>query len=153
MIPQSSTIFPSQNCSLDVANLPPEIILVERAAKPLTVLHFRRWPSRSVSSRPHRHSNRGSMTPAGESSTHCLAFSMDLATQSIDDRLAALFKNVHLSIYAEASQNQYSKEPIAHEDFPIAQFIRFLKHIKLKNILRNVADKRNPNKVTYTLHS
>jgi hypothetical protein len=39
---------------------------------------------------------------------------------------------------------------IPTEDFSVAQFIRFLKHIKIKKLLSNITDNRQLNKIKYS---
>ena len=43
----------------------------------------------------------------------------------------------------------FSKIASEHDDIPVGQFIRFLKHIKLKKLLSNITDTRDLKKVKY----
>jgi hypothetical protein len=152
MIPQAPTICPSKNYLPPITNLSAKII-IEGVAKLIKAPLSRRWSCRSVFRRTNRHPTIDSAeNVVAEPSAHRVASDINSATPSVDDRLSALFfQKLHLLIaHANASRSQFSEEPNEHEDFPVGQFIRFLKHIKLKNILSKITDKRNPNKVIYT---
>lgn len=46
--------------------------------------------------------------------------------------------------------NSVPKKSCGHEDISVAQFIRFLKHIKLKKLLMRITDQRQLSKIEYT---
>ena len=53
------------------------------------------------------------------------------------------------SVSSDAVQSSKKNEI---EDFPLGRFMRFLKHVKLKNLLKQVTDPRDPKKqnIKYT---
>lgn len=50
------------------------------------------------------------------------------------------------------SNSEFSTNPSNH-DFDVAKFIRFLKHVRLKELLSKIDDSRQQSKITYESHS
>jgi hypothetical protein len=72
----------------------------------------------------------------------CLFF---CRSKSLNDRVSAIAtKNIDTS-----SSCQSSAQSCEYEDFSVAQFIRFLKHIKLKRLLSKINDPRQKKKIKY----
>jgi hypothetical protein len=67
--------------------------------------------------------------------------------QSINNKISAIAsRGINISNFCQSS-NELSCE---YEDFSVAQFIRFLKHIKLKKLLSKINDPRQKKKIKYS---
>lgn len=64
---------------------------------------------------------------------------------SLNDRISAIVSKT-ISSYCQSSTQQSCD----YEDFSVAQFIRFLKHIKLKKLLSKINDPRQNKKIKYS---
>jgi hypothetical protein len=74
-------------------------------------------------------------------------------TASVDDKMKSLFSvRIHApnAPMKSGSSRPSPKAIREHDDIPVGQFMRFLKHIKLKNLLSQITDERDLKKVTYT---
>ena len=65
--------------------------------------------------------------------------------KSLNDRISAIVSKT-ISSYCQSSTQQSCD----YEDFSVAQFIRFLKHIKLKKLLSKINDPRQNKKIKYS---
>lgn len=52
----------------------------------------------------------------------------------------------------DSSESAQTSKKGVIEDFPLGRFMRFLKHIKLKNILKQITDPRDPKKTEHKIH-
>jgi len=52
----------------------------------------------------------------------------------------------------ESSDLEQTSKKNVIEDFPLGRFMRFLKHIKLKNILKQITDPRDPKKTEHKIY-
>jgi len=74
-------------------------------------------------------------------------------TDSFSDPKTISPEPIHLDCMC-CSQDQNvnpSREKNVIQDFPIGRFMKFLKHIKLRNILKRITDPRDPQKTRYCL--
>lgn len=74
-------------------------------------------------------------------------------TVTVDDKIESLFPEaVHATAVPINSGDARPSLKTAneHDDIPVAQFIRFLKHIKLAKLLSRITDERDPKKARYT---
>jgi hypothetical protein len=61
-------------------------------------------------------------------------------------------KNINTQDSCNASEPKSIDKKNEIEDFPLGRFMRFLKHIKLKKLLEQVTDARDPKKTNYKIH-
>jgi hypothetical protein len=56
------------------------------------------------------------------------------------------------SIYYDLSVSIQTSHKNEIEDFPLGRFMRFLKHLKLENLLKQITDPRDPKKTEHKIH-
>src|SRR5437899_7170659 len=67
--------------------------------------------------------------------------------ESANNKVAAIAST---TMSFSKSRTSASKKTCEYEDFSVAQFIRFLKHIRLKKLLFKITDPRQKNKISYS---
>jgi hypothetical protein len=67
--------------------------------------------------------------------------------KSLSDRISEIASK---AIGSSCPFKLFPKQSREYEDFSVAQFIRFLKQIKLKKLLSRIKDPRKQNKISYT---